>query len=69
MCCPTVQPCTPRWSRGGDGRRCAGAAPRAGRRAARTARGQGACLEKQLQKFLMMIVWRLVGLNLHCKCF
>lgn len=25
--------------------------------------------EKQLQKFLTMIVWRLAGMNLHCKCF
>lgn len=24
---------------------------------------------KQLQKLLVMIVWRFVGSNLHCKCF
>lgn len=34
--------------------------------AGRTGRAR---FEKQLQKFLTMIVWRLVGMNLHCKCF
>lgn len=29
----------------------------------------GACLETQLQKLLVMIMWRSVGLNLRCKCF
>lgn len=36
---------------------------------ARVCRTGEVCLEEAAPEFLMMIVWRLISMNLHCKDF
>lgn len=59
---PGIAMWDPVWSGSPAGGRC-------GCMASTRGKDWAGIFEKQLQKFLTMIVWRLAGMNLHCKCF